>query len=95
MRIQWQDIRRASDACLTLVGLAFLTCALLWPAPVERLFRCRLAVVVLGVGFVLLHPDIRSGLALGVRNFWRETRWVAEEIRRIIDRDDDDGPLGT
>lgn len=34
-------------------------------------------------------------MATGFREFWKETREVADQIRRAIDGDDDAGPNAT
>jgi hypothetical protein len=78
--------------CLALVGLGSMMCALVWPTPVERALHSRPGIALVGMLCVLLSRDLRSGMATGFREFWKETRKVAEAIRRAIDGDDDDGP---
>ena len=91
-----QDIRKAgSIICFALVGLGLMTCALVWPSPVARALHSRLGIAMFGMWCVLLNRDLRSGMATGFREFWKETREVADQIRRAIDGDDDAGPNAT
>ncbi|HLH56319.1 MAG TPA: hypothetical protein VKY92_22220 [Verrucomicrobiae bacterium] len=95
MAAKWYDIRRLSAGALSLAGLVLLLLALVWPSSAERIFRSRLAVVSLGSFFILLNPALREGLMMGITEFMKATAEVAEEIRRAIDGDDDDGPRTT
>jgi hypothetical protein len=95
MAAKWHDIRKLSAGSLSLTGLMLLLLALVWPSSAERIFRSRLAVVSLGSFFILLNPALREGVMTGVREFTKATAEVAEEIRRAIDGDDDDGPRTT
>jgi len=67
------------------LGLFAFVCAAGWWAPVERLFRSRLALVLLGGWCVcfaaFLLPDFRRGFGEGIREF-----------RNHFDDHDDDDP---
>jgi hypothetical protein len=95
MAAKRHDIRKLGANCLSLAGLVILSLALAWPLSAEHIFRSRLAVVSVGLFFILVNPAFREGLRTGFREFAKATAEVAEEVRRAIDRDDDDGPRTT
>ncbi len=95
MSRNWHEIRKTGQGCLAVAGLLFLLLALVWPSFAEHVFRSRLAVVSIGLLIIVLNPALRAGLTTGSQEFLRATAEVAEEIRRAIDGDDDDGPRTT
>ena len=95
MAANWHGVRKLGAGSLSLTGLVLLLLALVWTSSVEHIFRSRLAVVSLGSFAILLNPALREGLVTGLREFMKATAEVAEEIRRVIDGDDDDGPRTT
>jgi len=95
MAANWHDIRKLGAGWLSLAGLVLLLLAIVWPSSAAHIFRSRLAVVSLGLFFILVNPGLREGLMTGFREFMKATAEVAEEIRRAIDGDDDDGPRTT
>ena len=76
-----------------LAAVGLLVCAILWSPAIAEVFRSRVTVLQIAVccgGFAfLLHPELRAGLALGLREFGEAARQVARYFRGD---DDDDGP---
>lgn len=95
MAAHWRYIRNIGMVWLSLVGLMLLVLALVWPSRTEHIFLPRSAAASLGLFLILLNQDLREGLNTGFRIFMKATAEIAEEIRRIIDGDDGDGPRTT
>lgn len=93
MHLHRQRLRIAGCLCFLLAALTLLAGALFWTPLVERLFRSRLFVELLGVWCgvcgTLLYTGLRAGLAQGIRNFRDATRDVIRDMRGD---DGDDGP---
>ena len=72
-----------------LAAVGLLVCAILWSPAIAEVFRSRVTVlqiaVCCGAFAFLLHPELRAGLALGIREF-------RKAAREILGDDDDDGP---
>jgi hypothetical protein len=92
MDISRHRLQRGSSAVLAVIAVVLFVFAVLWPPVVADIFRSRWGLSLLAVwsfcSAIFVHPEIRSGLTRGFREFRKAT----DEVAREIGGDDDDGP---
>ena len=84
-------MQQVGSAGLAFAAFGLLVLAVRWPEAVAEVLHSRLLISLLAVWTgalaFFLHPELRAGLALGIREFRRASEEVARELRG----DDDDG----
>ena len=80
--------RKIGAGVFLLSGLALLACAVVSPSWAQETLQSRSAVGLFAVWCaavgILLHPELRAGVAQGIREFCKAGRDLRDEIGRLF-----------